>query len=563
MIFYICESFLKELQEVTKKYDNIEIYPYKAKCKYHHIQNPFEGLNPSGEESYVVGGCSIEQETLPSTLKMQKEESCFHMFAPKTLVEHYLKGGAYLVTPGWLEQWKTYVTQFWGFNSETATHFFGDFCKRIVLLDTFCDPSSENALKEFTSFIAQPYEIVPIGLEYFNLYIDKIVARHQEQIEHQRIQKKLTDAQRNMANYAMAFDLLSKINEKLDEKEIISKIIEIFTILFAPQQIIYLVMKESKVIHSFSSCTVEPDVLEKLASLNENHLLQEDGFIVKLEYDNKTIGIVSVEHVTFAQYITQYLNLALFISGVCALAVENARSDLRTKEVEAQLVQHAKLVAMGEMIGSIAHQWRQPLNALNVNIENLEFDYADGLIDEEFLSKFITEQTDTLHYMSKTIDVFRNFFRIDKVKSPFSIKEAVEKSVTIQSSQLTSNGITLTLTGEDFSIEGFENEFQQVIMNLISNAKDAILEKEVKNGRIDISLSGNTVTVDDNGGGICEEVMDRIFEPYFTTKEQGKGVGMGLYISKMIIEENMGGKIRASNRNDGARFTLELGTTDE
>ncbi|MCU7835051.1 MAG: HAMP domain-containing histidine kinase [gamma proteobacterium symbiont of Taylorina sp.] len=223
------------------------------------------------------------------------------------------------------------------------------------------------------------------------------------------------------------------------------------------------------------------------------------------------------------------------------------------------LIQQSKLTAMGEMVGSIAHQWRQPLDALNVNIENLEFDYEDGLIDKEFLDKFIVHQTDTLQYMSKTIDDFRNFFRIDKEKTAFSVKEAIEKSVIMQSAHLKNYGITLMVTGNDFIVDGFNSEFQQVIMNLISNAKDAILETKQKDGIIDISLKDNKVTIKDNGAGIPDDLITRIFEPYYTTKEQGKGTGMGLYMSKMIIEGNMNGKISVLNSGGGTNFIIDLG----
>ncbi|MCK5111216.1 MAG: HAMP domain-containing histidine kinase [Arcobacteraceae bacterium] len=234
------------------------------------------------------------------------------------------------------------------------------------------------------------------------------------------------------------------------------------------------------------------------------------------------------------------------------------------KRMEQQkiLIRQSKLASMGEMIGNIAHQWRQPLNSLNVNIENLEFDYEDGVIDKEFLEKFIIEQTKTLHFMSRTIDNFRNFYRIDKQKAEFSVKEAIEDSVNIQISELNKYNIKIDLTGEDFIIYGFENEFLQVIMNLISNAKDAIIESKQENGQIDILLINhltNKVIVTDNGGGIPFDIIERIFEPYYTTKEQGKGTGMGLYMSKMIIEDNMGGKISVSSVDGGAKFIIELG----
>lgn len=241
--------------------------------------------------------------------------------------------------------------------------------------------------------------------------------------------------------------------------------------------------------------------------------------------------------------------------------IKKAQEDVRIAnekwmEQEKILIQQSKLAAMGEMIGSIAHQWRQPLNVLNVNIENLEFDYEDGLVNKEFIDKFIENQTKTLHYMSQTIDDFRNFFKIDKKKSIFSIKKAIEESLSIQESQLKNAGVLLSIYGDDFSINGFESEFKQVIMNLIANSKDAIKDKKIENGMIKITLEKNCIMFEDNAGGIDKKIIERVFEPYYTTKEQGQGMGMGLYVSKMIIEDNMGATISAKNIDNGVRFTI-------
>ncbi|EDZ61607.1 multi-sensor signal transduction histidine kinase [Sulfurimonas gotlandica GD1] len=218
--------------------------------------------------------------------------------------------------------------------------------------------------------------------------------------------------------------------------------------------------------------------------------------------------------------------------------------------------EQSKLASMGEMIGAIAHQWRQPLNEINMSIQNLDDDYSDGLIDKEFIDKFIGKNKNTIKFMSNTIDDFRNFFRIDKVKDRFSTKEAINSTISIQSTQLNSHNINITLSGKDFEIDGFRSEFQQVILNIINNAKDAIISKNIKDGKIDIVLRDRYVEISDNGGGISKDVINRIFEPYFTTKDQGKGTGIGLYMSKMIIEDNIGGTVNVQNYNSGAKFIL-------
>lgn len=160
--------------------------------------------------------------------------------------------------------------------------------------------------------------------------------------------------------------------------------------------------------------------------------------------------------------------------------------------------------------------------------------------------------------MSKTIDDFRNFFKIDKEKQTFSLKEAIIETLSLQSAQFKSRNIEVEVLGEDVSFLSYKGEFQQVILNLLNNAKDAILERNIEVGKITITLDSNVITLEDNAGGIDTSIIERIFEPYFTTKEQGEGTGIGLYMSKMIIEKNMGGTLRVVNTDVGARFIITL-----
>lgn len=229
------------------------------------------------------------------------------------------------------------------------------------------------------------------------------------------------------------------------------------------------------------------------------------------------------------------------------------------REREKALIQQAKLASMGEMIGAIAHQWRQPLNELSIRIQKLKYYYKKDKIDEEYVNTFVEKNIKTINFMSRTIDDFRNFFRIDKVKKEFNLKEAIEEVLSIQGAQLKNHNIEVQLEGESFFYNGFRSEFQQVIINIISNAKDAFIQNEIKNPKIKIILKDMNVLIQDNAGGILKSVLDRIFEPYFTTKQQGEGTGMGLYMSKMIIEDNMHGHILATNNADGALITIKLG----
>ncbi|WP_201523036.1 sensor histidine kinase [Aliarcobacter butzleri] len=234
----------------------------------------------------------------------------------------------------------------------------------------------------------------------------------------------------------------------------------------------------------------------------------------------------------------------------------------KQKEQEQLLIQQTRLAAMGEMIGNIAHQWRQPLNALGLILQNLKFSYEIGELDEKMIDKSVKKATMLTENMSKTIDDFRNFFRPNKAKENFKINEGITKAVELIESTFEHNNIKLEKDFVSSEIEffGFANEFSQVILNLLTNAKDAVLENKIENPLIIIQTKIDDeyiyISIKDNGLGIKDEIINKIFEPYFTTKE--KGTGIGLYMSKIIIENNMNGKIEVKNEQNGANVIIKL-----
>ncbi len=236
------------------------------------------------------------------------------------------------------------------------------------------------------------------------------------------------------------------------------------------------------------------------------------------------------------------------------------------KEKEKQeklLIQKSKMASMGEMIGNIAHQWRQPISQLSGLFFDIESAYDHGELNKKYLAKRIDEANDLVEYMSKTIDDFREFYNPNTQKERFNLRHNIKRTVAIIDSSLKYHNIKIFLNiDENLSIEGYANEFSQVILNILSNAKETALIRDIKNPAIRVftEQKGGKIAlhVEDNCGGIKREMLDKIFEPYFTTK-YNYGTGIGLYMSKIIIESKMGGKISAQNiDNKGARFTIIL-----
>jgi len=233
----------------------------------------------------------------------------------------------------------------------------------------------------------------------------------------------------------------------------------------------------------------------------------------------------------------------------------------KQNEKEKMLIHKSKLASMGEMINNIAHQWRQPLTHLGYINMNLQLASDDEQFDTKYLKEKIKESNHQIEFMSETIDNFRDFYKPSKEKEPFHISKAIQKSIDIMTPLLKLNTIEINFViHQDTLLISYENQYSQVILNLISNAKDELISQNIKDPHITIELyqrKGKILTtITDNAGGIKKEFINKIFEPYFTTKEKGSGIG--LYMSKTIIESHFKGSLSVQNNDDGACFTIRV-----
>jgi signal transduction histidine kinase len=230
-----------------------------------------------------------------------------------------------------------------------------------------------------------------------------------------------------------------------------------------------------------------------------------------------------------------------------------AKEVKNSRKKDMVMFQQAKLAAMGEMLQNIAHQWRQPLGSLTMIIQSFETKMQHGKLTETFVEKKVGDALLLAQSMSQTLEDFRNFFNPEKTKSLFNVKECIEHAFELSKYHLESQKIHYAIIiKDDITINGYYNELSHVLLNLIGNSKDAFIHKECNDQRmikVTVKKSKTHLYIHfvDNAGGIDEAIIPKIFEPYFTTKYKSVGTGIGLYMSKQIIEQHMQGSLWYKN----------------
>ncbi|MFW3341921.1 ATP-binding protein [Aliarcobacter butzleri] len=260
-----------------------------------------------------------------------------------------------------------------------------------------------------------------------------------------------------------------------------------------------------------------------------------------------------------------YFDLVLVVFALEAMlftiSIAYKYNDLKkqNKEFEKMILQQSKFVKSGEMIANITHQFRQPLNNISYILINLKKRFESEKLDKIFFDKKVNQANEQVSFLSKTIDDFKEFYLQEKEKDDFFVKDSIQNALTILNPDLQKDNINLNLkfeTFEDIKIFGVKNELSQVVLSLVSNSIDALKNRHNPKISINVVSSSAEVIIEilDNAGGIKAKNLKKIFEPYFSTKEEGTGIG--LYLSKIIIEESFGGKLQVQNIKDGAKFSI-------
>ncbi len=269
---------------------------------------------------------------------------------------------------------------------------------------------------------------------------------------------------------------------------------------------------------------------------------------------------------SFSDYTFLYIAVAIFtlIFIIAFFLYMRVKREIEAK-LQAQykmLEQQSKMASMGEMLDAIAHQWKQPLNALSMYLDLMKSDFNNGLVDKKYINELQEGTNFQITHMLTTLSEFRNFFRPNTEIVDFKLLNVLNSILLLIKDEFLKNKINIELyIDENIVVKGNENEFKHLILNIINNSKDAFNEREIDKRFITIKALENRtsllIEIEDSAGGIPEHIIEHVFESNFTTKAAQRGTGIGLYMSLQIVEK-MHGKISVKNINDGACFYISF-----
>ena len=380
----------------------------------------------------------------------------------------------------------------------------------------------------------------------------------------------------------LAYECLSAIGNSLELESMISEILSSFSRKTGAINARYYADKKTdtpmisigkQVNFDFDKTDIATQkyILLNVDSLDVVILPLKDSYLVFVYKNQENIKKLAAMLGNFQAKINLSISACI---GVENLKVLNEELEDRVetsvhkiRENEKMLIAQSKQAVMGEMIEMIAHQWRQPLTAIGMTSNNIAMDLALDDLDTQTLQADLHSINTQVDYLSTTIDDFRNFFKESKEKEDVSSKTILESINALVSKQLENQNINININECDETvIHVYKNELLQVILNLISNSKDALLDAKCtqKDKKIEFSCKNNLgnleIMISDNAGGIAENIMSKIFEPYFSTKKEKNGTGLGLYMSKTIVQEHLQGQLMVKNIDNGATFSIKIPT---
>ncbi|MDD5295591.1 MAG: ATP-binding protein [Rhodocyclaceae bacterium] len=502
-------------------------------------------------------------------VRVVRLEQCFHLVAGTQLVAEAIAGGAYLMTPVWLADWRKKFREM-GFAPEQGAEFFGDFARELVLLDTGLDAKAQAHFEEIRQAVQLPARRVAVGLDHTRPLLARLVLEWRLERERQSARERDRRHARELADHVSAMDLLTRLTKIQHESDAITAIEELFRMLFAPEALHYLKMENRIAVPTEA---VPDEVLASLQSFHDDYAWTSDGkgFLLRIGRGEDAVGRIAVLRLAFPEHRERYLNMALAMTGVCGLAIENARN--RRKLLEAE-----KMASLGMLVAGVAHEINTPLgvgltaaSTLQAQTGTLARRFAERSMTQSDLDGFLARAGEeaglirtNLERIGRLVDSFRQVAVHGKPleKRRFKLRECINEVIRSLGGALSQGDITINvLCDPGLEVESLPGDWASILINLISNSlKHGFKDRRDGAVNIEVASDADTVRLDyhDDGRGMEAETLARVFDPFFTTDLQ-HGMGLGMHLVYNLITQRLGGSIQCESRpGRGVHFHIEV-----
>jgi signal transduction histidine kinase len=517
-----------------------------------------------------LGALGPAPASFPPVQRLIKDQ-CFHLIASPTLVDTAIAEGSYLMSPGWLRNWRSHVAE-QGFTPETAGDFYRDFAKQLVLLDTGVEPDVARYADEFSCATGLPLQRLAVGLDHMRLLLGNAVLEW-------RLAQSLADNQQRdrshgaeLADHVCAMDLLGRLTQLRQEAEVIAAIEDLFRMLFAPRLVQYQRFEQLQ----RSAVPSAPSWLQSQALSPQSPYAwtaDGNGFALLFAHDGQEMGRIVVDGLAFEQYRERYLNMALAMSGVCALALESARTRKRLVEAE-------KMASLGVMVAGIAHEINTPVgvgvmaaSTVQRDTQKLAQSFSERRMTQSSLQAYLNDAQSqnglilsNLQRVGRLIDAFRQVAVNGLPQTPSTVRlsRCIKDVVASLGDRIDGQRFQVHIDCDEMlAIESYPGDWASIFTNLITNSVQHGFKGKEK-GQVNIVVTQDSkkllITYADDGVGLTPEGRKRIFDPFFTTDLQN-GMGLGMHLVYNLVTQRMGGTITCPEPiANGAIFQIEVPT---
>jgi signal transduction histidine kinase len=573
-----CHNFHREVAAAiaAEGWDDVFAAEFPSRCGHPPVTwEELRALIPECCDQLVVMGracLSVLGEPprdFPPTQIVHLEQ-CFHLVAGQQLVNEAISSGAYLITPAWLADWRGQL-QMMGFAPDQGGEFFHDFARELVLLDTGIDPDSGTRLAELSSAVKLPTRRIAVGLDITRLLLARIVLEWRVALELRHAKEKERRQVGEMADMVAAMDMLTRLAKTQNEADAIAEIDELFHMLFAPEALHYLRVENDIPI----PVAPIPDAMQStMRELCDDYALIPDGrgFLLRIGRSDHVLGVIAIDGLAFPAYRDRYLNMALAVTGVCGLAIENARNRRRLLEAE-------KMASLAILVAGVAHEINTPLgigltaaSTLQRHSKQLSQRFGERSMTQSDLQQYLQTAgsstgliLDNLERIGHLIDAFRQVAVNGKSGTEeqiFKLNECVSEVIRSLGDRLSPERIAINIQCDpELEIESLRGDWASIFINLIGNSlKHGFRGRE--RGIIDIRIAKDAkelrVDYRDDGVGLAPEALARIFDPFYTTDLQ-HGMGLGMHLVYNLITHRMHGSIQCESQpGQGVKFHIEI-----